>query len=82
MRRVLLRCDSTGDLYPVTTPSPIPHAFFVSQHTWHQRLGDPGNQIEMINDDDDFSLKDLNDQRAAFDIEDLLDQDDHMVFDA
>ncbi|GJY41124.1 ribonuclease H-like domain-containing protein, partial [Tanacetum coccineum] len=41
-RRVLLRCDSTGDLYPVTAPSPIPHAFLVSQHTWHQRLGHPG----------------------------------------
>ncbi|GJS06424.1 hypothetical protein Tco_0363220 [Tanacetum coccineum] len=41
-RRVLLRCDSTGDLYPVTPPSPIPHAFLVSQHTWHQRLGHPG----------------------------------------
>ncbi|GJT49401.1 ribonuclease H-like domain-containing protein [Tanacetum coccineum] len=26
-RRVLLHCDSTGDLYPITTPSPIPHAF-------------------------------------------------------
>ncbi|GJY16284.1 ribonuclease H-like domain-containing protein [Tanacetum coccineum] len=26
-RRVLLRCDSIGDLYPVTAPSPIPHAF-------------------------------------------------------
>ncbi|GJY60588.1 ribonuclease H-like domain-containing protein [Tanacetum coccineum] len=25
-RWVLLRCDSTGDLYPVTTPSPIPQA--------------------------------------------------------
>ncbi|GJS59539.1 putative reverse transcriptase domain-containing protein [Tanacetum coccineum] len=33
---VLLRCDSTKDLYTVTTPSPIPHAFLVSQHTWHQ----------------------------------------------
>ncbi|GJZ11448.1 hypothetical protein Tco_0546207 [Tanacetum coccineum] len=30
---VLLRCDSTGDLYPVTAPSPIPHAFLVIQHT-------------------------------------------------
>ncbi|GJZ23931.1 ribonuclease H-like domain-containing protein [Tanacetum coccineum] len=38
-RRVLLRCDSTRDLYPVTAPSPIPHAFLVSQHTWHQHLG-------------------------------------------
>ncbi|GKD36903.1 ribonuclease H-like domain-containing protein [Tanacetum coccineum] len=27
MRRILLRCDSTGDLYPVTAPSPISHAF-------------------------------------------------------
>nr|GEV08463.1 reverse transcriptase [Tanacetum cinerariifolium] len=26
-RRVLLRCDNTRDLYPVITPSPIPHAF-------------------------------------------------------
>ncbi|GJY42913.1 hypothetical protein Tco_0431126 [Tanacetum coccineum] len=41
-RRVLFRCDSTRDLYPVTAPSPIPHAFLVSQHTWHQRLGHPG----------------------------------------
>ncbi|GJT69934.1 hypothetical protein Tco_1029220 [Tanacetum coccineum] len=30
MRRVLLRCDSTGDLYPVTAPSPIPHAFLLA----------------------------------------------------
>ncbi|GJW06897.1 hypothetical protein Tco_1569320 [Tanacetum coccineum] len=36
MRRVLLRCDSTGYLYSVTTPSPIPSAFLVSQQTWHQ----------------------------------------------
>nr|GEV22425.1 ribonuclease H-like domain-containing protein [Tanacetum cinerariifolium] len=28
--RVLLRCDSTRDLYPVTAPSLIPHAFLVS----------------------------------------------------
>ncbi|GJU43198.1 ribonuclease H-like domain-containing protein [Tanacetum coccineum] len=44
-RRVLLRCDSTGDLYPVTHPSPIPHAFLVSQHTWHKRLGHPGGDV-------------------------------------
>ncbi|GJX70295.1 hypothetical protein Tco_0307466 [Tanacetum coccineum] len=43
--RVLLRCDSTGDLYPVTAPSPIPHAFLVSQHTGHQRLGHPGSEV-------------------------------------
>ncbi|GKD98326.1 ribonuclease H-like domain-containing protein [Tanacetum coccineum] len=44
-RRVLLRCDSTGDLYPVTAPSSIPRAFLVSQHTWHQRLGHPGSEV-------------------------------------
>ncbi|GJX32733.1 ribonuclease H-like domain-containing protein [Tanacetum coccineum] len=44
-RRVLLRCDSTGDLYPVTAPSPIPSAFLVSHQTWHQRLGHPGSEV-------------------------------------
>nr|GEU59007.1 ribonuclease H-like domain-containing protein [Tanacetum cinerariifolium] len=29
----------TGDLYPITTPFPILHAFLVNQHMWHQRLG-------------------------------------------
>ncbi|GJW56271.1 ribonuclease H-like domain-containing protein [Tanacetum coccineum] len=32
-RRVLLRCDSTGDLYPVMAPSSIPSAFLVNQQT-------------------------------------------------
>ncbi|GJU87586.1 ribonuclease H-like domain-containing protein [Tanacetum coccineum] len=45
MRQVLLRCDSTEDLYPVTDLSPIPHVFLVSQHTWHQRLGHPGSKV-------------------------------------
>ncbi|GJV85928.1 ribonuclease H-like domain-containing protein [Tanacetum coccineum] len=44
-RRVLLRCDSTGDLYLVTAPSLIPHVFLVSQHTWHQRLTHPGRDV-------------------------------------
>ncbi|GJU87777.1 ribonuclease H-like domain-containing protein [Tanacetum coccineum] len=44
-RRVLLRCDSTGELYPVTKPSTIPHAFLTSQYTWHQRLGHPGSEV-------------------------------------
>nr|GEY28163.1 ribonuclease H-like domain-containing protein [Tanacetum cinerariifolium] len=35
----------TWDLYPVTAPSPIPHVFLVSQHTWHQRLGHPGRKV-------------------------------------
>nr|GEX13411.1 ribonuclease H-like domain-containing protein [Tanacetum cinerariifolium] len=43
-RRILLRCDSTDDLYPVTSPS-YPKAFLVSQHTWNQRLGHPGSDV-------------------------------------
>ncbi|GKC89817.1 hypothetical protein Tco_1150466 [Tanacetum coccineum] len=34
-RQVLLHYDSTGDLYPITKPSTIPHAFLTSQYTWH-----------------------------------------------
>nr|GEY14069.1 hypothetical protein [Tanacetum cinerariifolium] len=45
----MTRCQgiirSTGYLYPVTTPSPIPHSFFVSQHTWHQHLRNPGGEV-------------------------------------
>nr|GEV82159.1 ribonuclease H-like domain-containing protein [Tanacetum cinerariifolium] len=44
-RRVLLRYDSMGDLYPVTKPSTIHHAFLTSQYTWHQRLGHPGSEV-------------------------------------
>nr|GEV91993.1 ribonuclease H-like domain-containing protein [Tanacetum cinerariifolium] len=44
-RRVLLRCDSTGDLYPVTKPSTISYAFLTSQYTWHQCLGHPGSEV-------------------------------------
>ena len=43
-RQILLRCDSTGDLYPVTTPSPQA-LLSVSSSTWHQRLGHPGSQV-------------------------------------
>ncbi|GJV17005.1 reverse transcriptase domain-containing protein [Tanacetum coccineum] len=42
---VLLRCDSSRDLYPVTAPSPIPQVFLVSQHMWHQRLRHPGSDV-------------------------------------
>nr|GEV14366.1 ribonuclease H-like domain-containing protein [Tanacetum cinerariifolium] len=45
-RRVLLRCDSTGDLYLVMAPSPIPSVFLVSQQTWHQRLGHPRTEVQ------------------------------------
>ncbi|GJS66519.1 hypothetical protein Tco_0681083 [Tanacetum coccineum] len=45
-RHILLRCDSSGDLYPVTKPS-SPKAAFVSTSstTWHQRLGYPRDEV-------------------------------------
>ncbi|GKD72485.1 ribonuclease H-like domain-containing protein [Tanacetum coccineum] len=45
-RYILLRCDSLGDLYPVTQPSPIPHALLsVNPTTWHRRLGHPREEV-------------------------------------
>ncbi|GKB42339.1 ribonuclease H-like domain-containing protein [Tanacetum coccineum] len=45
-RHILLLCDSSGDLYPVTKPSTIPTAFLsISSSTWHQRLGHPGDEV-------------------------------------
>nr|GEZ85006.1 ribonuclease H-like domain-containing protein [Tanacetum cinerariifolium] len=43
-RQILLRCDSTGDLYPVTSSS-YPKAYLVSQHTRLQRLSQPGSDV-------------------------------------
>nr|GEV98544.1 ribonuclease H-like domain-containing protein [Tanacetum cinerariifolium] len=43
---ILLRCDSSGDIYPVTSPSPTPHALLsMSPSTWHQHLGHPGEDV-------------------------------------
>ncbi|GJY31683.1 ribonuclease H-like domain-containing protein [Tanacetum coccineum] len=43
---ILLRCDSSGDLYPVTSPSPTPHALLsVGPSTWNQHLGHPGEDV-------------------------------------
>ncbi|GJZ01758.1 ribonuclease H-like domain-containing protein [Tanacetum coccineum] len=45
-RHILLRCDSSGDLYPVTKSSTLPAAFLsTSSSTWHQRLGHPGDEV-------------------------------------
>nr|GFA63967.1 ribonuclease H-like domain-containing protein [Tanacetum cinerariifolium] len=45
-RHILLRCDSFGDLYPVTKPSTIPTALlFTSSSTWHQCLGHPSDEV-------------------------------------
>uniref|UniRef100_A0A251TLB0 Putative ribonuclease H-like domain, GAG-pre-integrase domain protein n=1 Tax=Helianthus annuus TaxID=4232 RepID=A0A251TLB0_HELAN len=49
-RAPILRCNSTGDLYPLTEPLPLPStqpsAFVaVPQDRWHQRLGHPGKHL-------------------------------------
>ncbi|GJV76933.1 ribonuclease H-like domain-containing protein [Tanacetum coccineum] len=45
-RHILLRCDSSVDLYPVTKPSTLPAAFVsTSSSTWHQRLGHPEDEV-------------------------------------
>ncbi|GJU23555.1 ribonuclease H-like domain-containing protein [Tanacetum coccineum] len=45
-RHILLRCDNSGDLYPVTKPSTTPTAFLsTSTFTWHQRLGHLGDEV-------------------------------------
>ncbi|GKA50803.1 ribonuclease H-like domain-containing protein [Tanacetum coccineum] len=48
-RHILLRCDSSSDLYPVTKPSTSPIAFLsTSASTWNQRLGHPGDQGSQV----------------------------------
>ncbi|XP_012847817.1 PREDICTED: uncharacterized protein LOC105967747 [Erythranthe guttata] len=50
-RAVILRCNSSGDLYPIGAPSPSPSATALLAHTtpvsstWHRRLGHPGNPV-------------------------------------
>ncbi|GKC49406.1 hybrid signal transduction histidine kinase M [Tanacetum coccineum] len=45
-RHILIRYDSSGNLYPVTKPSTIPAAFVSTcSSTWHQRLGPPGDEV-------------------------------------
>ncbi|GJX81465.1 ribonuclease H-like domain-containing protein, partial [Tanacetum coccineum] len=48
-RHILLRCDSSGDLYPVTKTSPTPSALLsISPSMWHQRLGHPAQEQPSI----------------------------------
>ncbi|GJW60228.1 ribonuclease H-like domain-containing protein [Tanacetum coccineum] len=47
-RRLLLRCDSTGDLYPVTQQPSTTSTFALitlSPTTWHRRLGHPMDDV-------------------------------------
>ncbi|GJS27466.1 ribonuclease H-like domain-containing protein [Tanacetum coccineum] len=59
-RWVLLRCDSTGDLYPVTSPSPIPHAFlYLADGTLSRYkawlVANGSTQLEGVDVDETFS---------------------------
>ncbi|XP_073355034.1 uncharacterized protein [Aegilops tauschii subsp. strangulata] len=48
-RLVILRCDSTGDLYPVCCNPVVPRASYfagvASTELWHSRLGHPGKEV-------------------------------------
>ncbi|GJW64429.1 ribonuclease H-like domain-containing protein [Tanacetum coccineum] len=47
-QKILLRCDSTGDLYPVTQQPPLQTPALLlsfSSTTWHRRLGHPGDDV-------------------------------------
>nr|GEY00584.1 ribonuclease H-like domain-containing protein [Tanacetum cinerariifolium]GEY00785.1 ribonuclease H-like domain-containing protein [Tanacetum cinerariifolium] len=45
-RHILLKCDSSRDLYPVTKLASLPSALMsLSSSTWHQRLGHPSDEL-------------------------------------
>nr|GEV32347.1 RNA-directed DNA polymerase, eukaryota [Tanacetum cinerariifolium] len=45
-RHILLRCDSSGDLYPVTQSSSLLSALMsLISSTWHQLLDHPGDEV-------------------------------------
>ncbi|GJU08395.1 ribonuclease H-like domain-containing protein [Tanacetum coccineum] len=60
--RLLLRCDSTGDLYPVTqqpsSQTPVVLLSF-SSTTWHKRLGHPGNDCDHGGEYDNTRFHDI-----------------------
>ncbi|GJU37788.1 ribonuclease H-like domain-containing protein [Tanacetum coccineum] len=79
-RHILLRCDSSGDLYPITKPSTSLTAFLsTSASMWHQRLGHPGivkpidrlslhtSSISPIPKNPSHTLKDPNWHNAMYD---------------
>nr|GEW87083.1 ribonuclease H-like domain-containing protein [Tanacetum cinerariifolium] len=54
-RQTLLRCDSTGDLYPLHV-SASAFALLTNNHfLWHQHLGHPGDAQQGIDCDETFS---------------------------
>ncbi|GJW79414.1 hypothetical protein Tco_0143389 [Tanacetum coccineum] len=50
-QKLLLYCDSTGDLYPVTQQPPLQNPVVLlslSPTTWHRRLGHPGEDVLVV----------------------------------
>ncbi|GJY78729.1 ribonuclease H-like domain-containing protein [Tanacetum coccineum] len=63
-QKLLLRCDSTGDLYPVTQQPPLQTLVVLlslSPTTWHRRLGHPGEDVYPLH-----KKSDLFDNFVAF----------------
>nr|GEV01928.1 ribonuclease H-like domain-containing protein [Tanacetum cinerariifolium] len=65
-RHILLRCDSSEELYPVTSPSSTHHALLsVSPSTWHQRLEHRGEKVKEKQEKDKIGTKpDKNGKRG------------------
>ncbi|KAI3518158.1 hypothetical protein L1887_06607 [Cichorium endivia] len=66
----ILRCDSTGDLYPLSLPSTrftSPSTFAaLSQDIWHHRLGHPGSSLlRALNKQKSISVSKFSDKRLC-----------------
>ncbi|GKC48257.1 ribonuclease H-like domain-containing protein [Tanacetum coccineum] len=82
-RHILLRCDSLGDLYPVTQPSITPHALLsVSTTTWHQRLGHPEEEKYAMELLERAHMSNCNATRTPVDTESKLGSDGDQVSDS
>jgi hypothetical protein len=48
-QRVMLRCNSAGDLYTIPAAPPAPHASIaISMDLWHHRLSHPNSTINIL----------------------------------
>ncbi|KAI3691365.1 hypothetical protein L2E82_49713 [Cichorium intybus] len=66
----ILRCDNTGDLYPLSLPSTrftSPSTFVaLSQDIWHHRLGHPGSSLlRVLNKQKSISVSKFSDKRLC-----------------
>lgn len=66
----ILRCDSTGDLYPLTQPNAqvtSPSAFAaLSQDLWHRRLGHPSSSsLRILNKNNFISVRSFSNKNIC-----------------